>query len=836
MKGLSNNEAKKRLKKYGKNEIKKRTKANPIFIFLSQFKSPLIIILIIASIISWAVGFLPGQDSNLIDTVLILIIVFVSGISGFFQDYKAEKTIEALQKIATPKTIVIRNNIEINIPITEIVPDDVILLNEGDVIPADCRLIAVFNLEIDESIITGESNAIKKGINKEVFKGTFVNSGHAKALVLKTGMKTKIGNIAEKLQAMQEEETTFQKEISSFSKKILYSITAIILVIFVVGLIKYHLYESLLLSISLAVAAIPEGLPAVLTLVLAIGAKVMFSKNALVRKLNVIESVGAVDIICTDKTGTLTKNEMSVTKLFFNHKVFDTNTIKDAKEIKQLLLCGGLCNNSKIIHQEDQNIYLGDQTEIALKKIYDKFVTPEKYKKLKEISFSSKRKIMSTIHEKENTKFVFSKGAPEILIEKCNRIYLNGKIIKLNKKIIKEILSKNKEFASGALRVLGFAYKESKGKISEKDAEKNLVWLGLQAMIDPPRPEVKQAIKECYTAGIRVIVLTGDNPTTAKAIADEIGIKTGGIIEGYELDKLTDKKLEEKLNSTINIFARISPFHKLRILEILKKKYRVAMTGDGVNDALALKKADVGISMGDGEEVAKEASDIILLDNNFASIVSAVKEGRRSFDNIRKFINYLFVCNLAEVGVLFIATLFLTLKEPILLPIQILWINLLTDGFPALALGLDPARPNIMKEPPRKKNESIINKKLSYLIGFIGFAKMLVLFATFILVGYISSIQEARTALFTGFVLYEFVRIGTIRSQEKLTWFSNKWLLWALIISVLMQLIIIYTPFNQLFHIQALGIYSWIILLTGITLSYVVAIWITKVINKHVKN
>jgi Ca2+-transporting ATPase len=383
---------------------------------------------------------------------------------------------------------------------------------------------------------------------------------------------------------------------------------------------------------------------------------------------------------------------------------------------------------------------------------------------------------------------------------------------------------------------LGFAYKESKGKISEKDAEKNLVWLGLQAMIDPPRPEVKQAIKECYTAGIRVIVLTGDNPTTAKAIADEIGIKTGGIIEGYELDKLTDKKLEEKLNSTINIFARISPFHKLRILEILKKKYRVAMTGDGVNDALALKKADVGISMGDGEEVAKEASDIILLDNNFASIVSAVKEGRRSFDNIRKFINYLFVCNLAEVGVLFIATLFLTLKEPILLPIQILWINLLTDGFPALALGLDPARPNIMKEPPRKKNESIINKKLSYLIGFIGFAKMLVLFATFILVGYISSIQEARTALFTGFVLYEFVRIGTIRSQEKLTWFSNKWLLWALIISVLMQLIIIYTPFNQLFHIQALGIYSWIILLTGITLSYVVAIWITKVINKHVKN
>jgi len=836
--GLSSLEAKKRLSKYGRNEIKKQVRAKGLKIFISQFTSPLILLLIVVAVISWVIGFLPNQDSNIIDTILILVIVFASGLSGFFQDYKAEKTIEALQKIATPKTRIIRDGKEIKINITEIVPGDLVLLEEGDVIPADCKLVEAFNLEVDESTLTGESKAVNKKINDDVFKGTFVNSGNAKALITKTGMQTKIGKIAGKLQEIKEEKTLFETEIAKFSKKIFFIIIGIVVLLFLISILKYSFYQSVLISISLAVAAIPEGLPAVLVLVLAIGARVMANKNALVRKLNVVESSGAVDVVCTDKTGTLTKNEMSVTKIFFNNKIFDVSKIneKNSKEVNNLLICGGVCNNSKTgYNNKNEKIYLGDQTEIALKKIANKFFKKEtkKYKKIEEISFTSDRKMMSVICKKNQEYLMFSKGASEVLIEKCDRIYQNGKIINMNDRIKKEILEQNKKFASQALRILGFAYKEISEK--EKNLEKNLIWLGLQAMIDPPKKEVKQALKDCKTAGIRVIMLTGDNPLTAKSIADEIELESKGVMVGKELDKLSNKELEKKLES-VNIFARISPFHKLRILEILKKKYRVAMTGDGVNDALALKKADVGIAVGKGTEVAKQASDIILLDNNFASIVSTVKEGRRAFDNIRKFINYLFVCNVAEVGVLFLATLFLTLKEPILLPVQILWINLLTDGFPALALGVDPARPDIMEKPPRKKKETIINKRLAWLIGTIGIKMMILLFATFFLVLFISGMEQARTALFTGFILYELVRIGSIRYQEKLSWFANKWLLAALFGSVLLQLLIVYTPLGKFFHIVPLGIYAWLVLIAGIVVGYILAILITKIVIKFVED
>jgi len=833
VKGLSSAEAKRALRKYGKNVIKRTERKSPLKIFISQFTSPLILILIAAAIISLSLGFLPNQESNLTDSILIIIIVLVSGISGFFQDYKAEKTIEALQKLATPKIKVIRDGKETTLDISKIVPGDVVLIEEGDVVPADCKILASFNLQINESALTGESTSINKKQNDEIYKGTYVNSGNAKALVLTTGMQTKLGKIANKLQEIKEEKTPFQKEIQKFSKKIIIAISVIIFLLFIVSIFKYNLYQSLLLSISLAVAAIPEGLPAVLVLVLAIGAKYMAGKNALIRNLNVVESSGAVDIICTDKTGTLTKNEMSVTKIFFGNREFDASklTSKELKELKLLLLCGRLCNNSRIGFKENKQIYLGDQTEIALRKIYDRNFHEEKYEKISEISFTSQRKMMTVVFKKGKEKIVFSKGAPEVLIEHCTKIYLNGKVIRLTSRLKNQILEKNREFASQALRVLGFAYKIP----SNQNYEEELIWLGLQSMIDPPRKDVKQAIKNCYTAGIRVAVLTGDNSLTAKAIADQIGLKTAGVIEGKELDRLSQSELKKKIDSGVNIFARISPFHKLRILEILKKNYRVAMTGDGVNDALALKKADVGIAVGSGTEVAKEASDIILLDDNFASIVSAVKEGRRSFDNIRKFINYLFVCNLAEVGVLFLATLFLSLKEPILLPIQILWINLLTDGFPALALGLDPPRPDIMKKPPRKKTESIVNKQLSWIIAVIGIKKMFVLLATYLIVDLISGPAQARTALFTGFVLYEFVRIGTIRYQEKLDWLSNKWLLLALSLSILAQLMIVYSPLSMFFHIVPLVLSSWIVLLVGVLFAYILSIWATILIMKFTK-
>ncbi|MBU0907869.1 MAG: cation-transporting P-type ATPase [Nanoarchaeota archaeon] len=863
--GLTTNEVKKLMGRYGKNEIQRTKKAQPLKIFLAQFTSPLIIILIIAAIVSYALGRFSGGESTSADSILILLIVILSGLFGFFQDYKAEKTIESLQKMTVPKADVIRNGQEMRISSTELVPGDLVILGEGGVIPADAKLIESFSMQVDESILTGESKAVSKKSSDEVYMNTYVINGHGKALVTKTGMNAKVGEIASKLQEIKEEKTLFQKEISSLSRKILWGILAIIVVVGIVGYFRYGLYLSLFTSISLAVAAIPEGLPAVIVLTLVAGSKVMWKKNALIRKLSVTESIGSIDIICTDKTGTLTKNEMSVTKLFISGKTFEadnltlgpnrggwsgrwtvgdkrTNMTERSKlnknEVNKLVLYGALCNNAtSTLNDKGKKEHLGDQTEVALIKLAEdlglaKEILSE-YKKLSEIPFSSKRKMMSVVCEYKNSKAMYSKGAPEILLEKCSKIYHNGRTINLTTATKKKILEKNKEFASQSLRVLGFAFKEVK---DIKAKEEKLIWLGLQAMKDPPRKEVKHAIKSCENAGIRVIMMTGDNMITAKAIANEIELKTGGALNGDELDKISNKELEEKLDSGFNIFARVSPFHKLRILEILKQKYRVAMTGDGVNDALALKRADVGISMElRGTDVAKQASDIVLLDDNFASIPLAVKEGRRIFDNIQKFINYLFVSNLAEVAVLFIATLFLTLKEPILLPIQLLWVNLLTDGLPALALGVDPEKPGIMSRPPRKKHQGIIDKKMGWLIGLIGAQKTIILFATFFLILPVG-LDKARTTLFTGFILYEFVRIASIRHQDKLSWLSNKWLVAALLFSIALQVAIIYSPLNTFFHIVPLGFYSWSILISGVIIGYIITIIITNIVQKRVKD
>lgn len=826
------------LEKYGKNEIRRFKKVSMLKIFLSQFTSPLILILIAAAIISWAIGFLPGQESDIIDTILILMIVFASGIAGFFQEYKAEKSVEALQKMATPKAKVIRNGKEMEITAADIVPDDLILLESGDIVPADAKLVEAFNLDLDESILTGESHTVGKKTSEQIFMNTFVTVGSAKAVVTKTGMQTEVGKIASRLQEIEEGKTPFQVELSRFGRKICWLIIGLTILLAFIGFFKYELYQALLIAISLAVAAIPEGLPAVVVLALAFGAKSMVNKNALARKLSVVESIGAVDIICTDKTGTLTKNEMEVEKIFSNNKAFDADTA-DRKDIDLLLTCGALCNNSSIGYdQEGNKKYLGDQTEVAIRKVADRFGLVKEelekdYKRVNEVSFTSKRKMMSVVcrHEKY---FVYSKGAPEVLIEKCDRIYQNGRITKLTRGAKEKILDYNREFASRALRVLGFAFKETKKP--EQGVEEKLVWIGLQAMIDPPRDEVRQALKDCRTAGIRTIIITGDNSLTAKAIADDIGLESKGILEGDDLDRISDEELETRLESGVNIFARTSPFHKFRILKILQKKNRVMMTGDGVNDALALKKADVGIAMGiRGTDVAKGASDMILLDDNFATIRDAIKEGRKIFDNIRKFVNYLFVCNFAEVGVIFSAALLLALKEPILLPVQILWINLLTDGIPAIALGIDPPRPDVMLRPPRRKEEPIINKSLWWIIGAVGTGKTIILLLTFFIV-LPFGIDIARTTLFTGFILYEFLRIGVIRYQEELSFFANKWLILALIVSVLLQLMIIYTPLNIYFHLVPLGIFQWLILFGGLAIGWVASIAITKTIIRFVKD
>lgn len=427
---------------------------------------------------------------------------------------------------------------------------------------------------------------------------------------------------------------------------------------------------------------------------------------------------------------------------------------------------------------------------------------------------------------------VFAKGAPEVLLEKCDRIRMHDKVQELTADLKQKLLDENAQMAKEALRVLGFAYKPTEDVTD--GIEENLIWIGLQGMMDPPRPEVKQALAECKTAGIRVIMITGDNPITARAIARQVGLDTQGAIEGHELDQMKDEELEQKLANQVNIFARTNPFHKLRILEALEEHNNVAMTGDGVNDALAIKKASVGISMGKkGTEVAKQASDIVLLDDNFSTIKEAIKEGRTIFNNIRKFINYLLTCNFAEVAVIFLSTLFFSLKDPILFPVQLLWVNLLTDGLVALALGVDPPASNIMKLKPRKRDEPIINKQLGWLIVTIGVKKTVILLLTFFFVMQYD-IERARTVLFTGFVLYEFIRIASIRYQEKLNWFSNKWLLLSLFGSLALQIFIIYSPLNQFFYVEPLLLKDWAILLGGCLLGFALALPITKAIVKWV--
>jgi Ca2+-transporting ATPase len=837
--GLTTEEARKRLQETGKNELIRTFRVHPLKILLSQFSSPLILVLIAAAVISLAIGLLPGQDSNIVDAVLILIIVLLSGIFGFIQDYEAEKTIEALQEMSAPLAKVIRDGQEIEISSTEVVPGDMLVLESGDMITADCRLLETFHLEVDESILTGESRAVRKKNDDPAYANTYVTGGNAKAFVKQTGMSTRIGKVASRLQELGEEKTPFQIELANLGKKMSMLTLIIGIVIAIIGFFKFGFYNSLLTAISLAVAAIPEGLPAVVVLALAVGANKMVRKNALTRKLSVVESVGAVDVICTDKTGTITENEMTVVKLQYDsHKVdITSNEFKPDSTGEMLLKCGILCNNSTTGKNNDgKAVYLGEQTEIALRKVSEDYLPKnlfKNYKKVNEVSFSSQRKMMSVVMENSQKKFtVFSKGAPEVLLEHCDRIIQNGEILKLTDEVKQSILNENKQLTKDALRVLGFAYKPT--EVITDGVEKKLIWIGLQAMIDPPRPEVRNAIAECKTAGIRIIMITGDNPLTAEAIARQVGLDSNGVIEGSELDQIDEEELEKRLKKNVNIFARTNPFHKLSILEILQKDHNVAMTGDGVNDALAIKKASVGISMGKkGTEVAKQASDIILLDDNFSTIRDAIKDGRTIFDNIRKFINYLLTCNVAEVAVIFLATLFLSLNEPILFPVQLLWINLLTDGLVALALGVDPPALDVMKKTPRKRNEPVINKQLGWLIGLIGLVKTMLLLLTYLIVHEYYP-ELARSVLFTAFVLYEFVRIATIRYQEKLTWLSNKWLLLSLFGSLVLQIVIIYSPINSFFYAEPLRLMEWGVLVAGCIVGFALALPITKMVIKWV--
>src|SRR3989338_6909333 len=826
-KGLRSEEAASRLNQYGPNRLKEGKKISPLKIFFYQFNNFLVWILLVAVAISASIG-------EVVESIVIIIIVLLNAVIGFIQEFRAEKAVEALKKLSGIKADVLRDGVRKQIDAKQLVPGDIIFIETGDKISADCRVIEQSNFETQESSLTGESTPVRKDISalKEApvaeqinmaFSGTIVTKGRAKAVVVKTGMQTEIGRIAKLIQETKEELTPLQKKLAKFGKQIAVLTLIIAAIVFAATVLRGEdLLEMFKTAVSLAVAAIPEGLPAVVAMSLALGVQRMIKRNALVRKLPSVETLGSTTVIATDKTGTLTMDKMTVKKLYVKGKIVDvagegysTNEKLAAGEDETLLMrIGVLCNDSAL----SGSGISGDPTEAALlvsaaKAGMIKEELDTRFKRVGEIPFDSGRKRMTTIHEVGNQKIMYTKGAPDVVLKLCDRIYVNGKIKKLTAADKKEIEAVNGKFASDALRVLGFAYKPVKG---EKHEEKSLVFVGLQAMIDPPRPEVKKAIEECKEAGIRVIMVTGDHKLTAVAIAKQLGIE-GTAITGVELDRI--KNIEDKIDE-IGVYARVNPEHKIRIIDALKKKKHVAaMTGDGVNDAPALKKADIGIAMGiTGTDVAKEASKMVLTDDNFASIVNSVKEGRGIYDNIKKFIYFLLSSNLAEVMVIFAAIL-IGLKLP-LLAIKILWVNLITDGLPAVALGVEPVSKDVMKRRPRKISEGIITKSMIVRLLLMGSVITIGTLSMYLWSLYRSGWtwgQEllsaspdyvyAITMTFTTLVVFEMVNALASKSEEKSFFsglFDNKWLLLAILSSLLLQAIIIYTPLNAYFHTTAL--------------------------------
>jgi len=844
--GLTEEEAEKKLEEYGKNSLKEEGNVSPVRIFISQFQDYLIYMLIIAAIISLGVGTLPETEARTTEAALILLILVLNGILGFVQDYRAEKSIQALRKMSKPDCKVRRNGKKKSISITEVVPGDIFYLEPGDAVPADARLLETESLEVDESSLTGESREVDKHPGKVdeskpiteqtnmVFKNTSVVNGSGKALVTGTGMDTEVGGIAEQLNEAEDKETPFQKEVDELGQKLGYLIIGIIIV---VGGIQYLFTSAdsltiFLAAVSLAVAANPVGLPAAVTVALTMGSKKMLDKNVLVRRLNVIESLGSVDTIITDKTGTLTEEVMTVKKIYFQEEEFDvegsgTSTEKgfqrhghntDSEHLKPLLECGLQCNNAEEAPEKEKEEFYGDPTEIALLVSARKAGLDQRNDRKREITFSSERKRMTVITEDD---LAYMKGGPEIIAERCDRILTENGVQEFTEEKEQEVIDKSQEFAGKALRVLGFARKEeANAGANAEDIENGMIFLGLQAMIDPPREEVPEAIQDCREAGIDVIMATGDEINTAKAVGDKLGFDSDRSVSSEDLQELSDDELRETVNSN-EIFARVSPTDKVNILQAYQDEGRnVAMTGNGVNDAPALKNADIGISMGDrGTDVAQQSSDMIVQDDNFVTIRDAIEEGRGITDNIRKSVNYLLSGNMGEVMTVFLGVLigsflfkdiFQTHSEALILtPMMLLWINFVTDGFPALAISTDPPKEGIMQETEQYMNTSLVNRDVMYSVAWIGILMALTGLPVFF-TSLNAGLMTAQTLLFTFIVLIEMVRIQVIRERYNHSFLSNKWVLGALSISMLLQIILIYVPIvREYFRTVAIGVPGW---------------------------
>ena len=855
--GLSEDEAKRRLEKFGFNELEEIRRITPLQIFIRQFTSLIVIILLVAVVISAIIAYI--ENSGYMESIAILIIVILNGIFGFIQEYRAEKSIEALRKLTALEARVIRDGKEMKIPSRELVPGDIILLETGDKVPADARLIDVAKLQVDESSLTGESIPVEKEttVLKEdvpiaerknmVFMGTIVTRGRARAVVVETGMRTEFGKIATIIQEAGDKETPLQIKLAEFGKWLSLITIGICVVVFLTGIIRELLIENVLetefivmmfmAAVGLAVAAIPEGLPAIVTISLAIGVQRMAKRNALIRHLPAVETLGCTTVICSDKTGTLTRNEMTVREIYMNDEmikvtgsgytpegefIFNDKNV-NTKDIEFLLRICALCNDAKLIYNEKWEI-LGDPTEGALivaaaKAGLNKEELERKYPRIDEIPFDSERKLMTTIHSIDGKKIACVKGAPDVLLERCSYIYKGGKIKKLSERDREKILKINQMMGSNALRVLGVAYRDI-GDRNSDNIESNLVFVGLVGMMDPPRDEVSESIRKCREAGIKTVMVTGDHLMTAEAIGKQIGLLREGDIKltNEDLDKLSDNELEDIVED-VALYARISPEHKVRILDALKRKgHIVAMTGDGVNDAPALKKADIGVAMGiTGTDVSKEASDMILTDDNFASIVNAVEEGRAIYSSIKKFVQYTLSSNFGEILVIFVGIL---LGFPLpLIAIQILWVNLITDGLPGLALGLDPPEFGIMQKPPRSPKERIISKDVAQTILIVGIVMCIGTLAMFYHYGARPGMNlealgdyapKAQCVAFTTLIMFQLFNALTYRTRPFSRIIENKWLLGAIIISILLQLTIIYTPMNSIFHIVPLDLIDWI--------------------------
>lgn len=853
--GLSEVEANERLEKYGENVLKEKKKENIFIRFLKQFNDFMIIILIVASIISAVMAYLDGSG-DYIDSIIIIAIVIFNAVMGLIQEEKAEKSLEALRKMAAPIAKVRRDGKIKEIEVAKIVPGDIVIIEAGNYVPADCRLIEANDLKIEEASLTGETVPVLKQANNKLmqntpladqtnmaFATTIVVNGHGEAIVTQTGMDTTVGKIANMIIEDKAPETPIQKKLSEVGKMLGTGCLIICAIIFVIGIFKkIPIGEMFMTSVGLAVAAIPEGLPAIVTIMLSIGVTKMAKKNSIIRKLPAVETLGSSSVICSDKTGTLTQNKMTVTSI---RNAFGEANQEDKLKILEL---GMMCTDTQEQNINGSRTIMGEPTEVAIvnagvKNNLSKLSLYTNMKRVKDIPFDSTRKMMTTIHRINHGYRIITKGAPDVLLKRCSKYYQNGQNVPIYSK--KELIEKqNNDMANSALRVIAVAYKDVEqlpNFIDSKSIENDLIFVGLIGMIDPPREGVKEAVKTCRKAGIKTVMITGDHIQTAKAIAKEIGIFRKGdlAIDGISLDKMSQEELNQNI-MRYSVFARVSPENKVQIVKAFRSTGAVvAMTGDGVNDAPALKNADIGIAMGKGgTDVAKNAADMILVDDNFVTIVEAVKQGRNIFDNIKKAIHFLIATNIGEIVAIFVGLL-LGIKSP-LLAIQLLWINLVTDSFPAIALGLERAEPDIMNRLPRNPKKSIFADGLWGKIITEGTMLGMLTLLAFSIGTKKYGVDVGRTMAFLALGLLELIHAFNIKSEEsifKLNIFENKFLVGAFILGAILQIgVVIIGPIAQIFKLVQLNTVQWLYTIV-ISILPIFIVEIQKKLNslKHIE-